>query len=159
MRSFLGEDDFCDEESDYILSSFERLAYKSLYKMTTFVNLSVEQMDSRRKANNELFDGLTDELKSDIKLFIFTLISKKSQQPKNNHPRVAMKLAWFLLPRKERDFIIGDLEEEYLVTLEKLDNPFWAKAWYWKELCFTLWGCLYGSIQKAIIGVVRDMIG
>ena len=47
-------------------------------------------------------------------------------------PQIATAILWILLPRAEREFLLGDLEEQYGRRYEL--NRLNAWIWYWGQL-------------------------
>ena len=47
-------------------------------------------------------------------------------------PRLALWILRSRLPAEDREFAIGDLEEEFLDRVER-DGPARARRWYWRQ--------------------------
>lgn len=48
-------------------------------------------------------------------------------------PRLAVYLLWLLLPRRAREVVVADLEEEYSDTILPVRGKAQSRRWYWRE--------------------------
>jgi len=66
-------------------------------------------------------------------------------------PRVA-QFALLLIPKKNREHLIGDLEEEYRTIALPEFGRFWARLWYWEQTGLAL-GFYVWPFVKRILGL------
>ena len=107
-----------------------------------------------RKSLNEIKEilagmGLSFAMKLDDKG-----LPVREEVESSNLPRTAEYLVYFLLPKKEREAIAGDLEEEYHLIAQKFGSRK-ANAWYWKQVIFSTGPIVWLRLRQ--IGVVAGL--
>jgi hypothetical protein len=70
-------------------------------------------------------------------------------------PSFADECMTFLLPRDQRDEIMGDLEEDYRVNIVPKLGEKLAKRWYWFQAIRTIWH--YNGLTARIIRLVEGI--
>lgn len=76
--------------------------------------------------------------------------STPTQSDTGAPPKRAEKLLYLFLPKKDRESIPGDLEEEYrTIILPNYGRPF-AQGWYWWQAARSLWIILRGSLARLL---------
>jgi hypothetical protein len=77
-------------------------------------------------------------------------------------PKAAEKFLYFLLPRRVRENIPGDLEEEYRTIILPKFGPGYAKRWYWMQVVNSLvpilWGQLIRLIRFGVFAKIADWL-
>jgi hypothetical protein len=77
----------------------------------------------------------------------------------DNVPRVGEALLFFFLPKKERDTLPGDLEEEYRTVIVPKFGFRVARAWYWWQAVSSVGPVLRRRAAKLVsIGTALDWI-
>lgn len=66
-------------------------------------------------------------------------------------PRIA-QFALLLIPKRNRNHLIGDLAEEYCTIVLPEHGPFWAKVWYWEQTAIAI-GCYVWPMMKRLLGL------
>lgn len=66
-------------------------------------------------------------------------------------PRVA-RFALLLIPKKNREHLIGDIEEEYQTIVLPEHGKAWARFWYWEQTVISL-GFSVWPFVKRILGL------
>lgn len=81
------------------------------------------------------------------------LVSDNRLDPfkKSSPPRVA-QFALLLIPKRNREHLIGDMEEEYRTIALPQYGRFWARFWYWEQTVIAV-GHFLVPIIKRILGV------
>jgi len=70
-------------------------------------------------------------------------------------PRRAQSLLYFALPRAERGYIIGDLDEEFQTIILPMFGPRMARLWYWSQVVRSLGRIFLASLKKVVrLGVL-----
>ena len=64
-------------------------------------------------------------------------------------PKAALGLIFLVFPKKYRDDLRGDLEEEYTTIVLPELGPSWAKLWYWKQVLTSIAPIVRPRILKA----------
>lgn len=72
------------------------------------------------------------------------------------HPPAHAKFLLLLIPRKHREHLLGDLEEEYRLTVLPEYGPFKAKAWYWWQVVISI-GVLMAARAAKIINALETL--
>jgi len=80
---------------------------------------------------------------------IVTPVDYRLSLGKASVPRVAEYLVFLVLPKKDRESVQGDLEEEYYTTILPKFGSGKAKLWYWKQVVWSIWPIV--SMQVRII--------
>ena len=78
--------------------------------------------------------------------------SEAARPPKSAH------FVLLLVPKKDREHLIGDLEEEYRTNILPEYGKFWARVWYWVQaiqaIGFYVWPFVKRVLGMAAIGKV-----
>jgi hypothetical protein len=69
----------------------------------------------------------------------------------NTSPPKAARLAVLLIPKRHREHLIGDLDEEYWTVLLPEYGPTCARIWYWWQVAVSLGPFLWVQLQRAAI--------
>lgn len=67
-------------------------------------------------------------------------------------PMAGEKLLYLILPKRDREHLPGDLEEEYRTKILPKFGPAYAKRWYWTQVVFSIGPILWAHLRK-LIGV------
>lgn len=67
-------------------------------------------------------------------------------------PPRAAQFALLLIPKKNREHLVGDLEEEYRTKLFPKHGRFWAQLWYWEQTLVAL-GFYVWPFLKRVLGM------
>ena len=107
-----------------------------------------------RKSLNEL-----KEILSGMGLSFGTKVDDKGRPVREeaesiNLPRTAEYLLYFWLPKKDREAIPGDLEEEYNLIAQKFGCRK-ADVWYWKQVIFSIGPIVLARLKR--IGFVTAL--
>ncbi|HLQ24958.1 MAG TPA: hypothetical protein VK138_03665 [Acidiferrobacterales bacterium] len=70
----------------------------------------------------------------------------------NQPPMSAEKLLYLALPKRLRDSLIGDLEEEFTTQILPKFGPSFAKVWYWKQAAWSVAAVAARQLVK-LVGV------
>jgi hypothetical protein len=107
----------------------ERRLRKQLHEIGTKAEaLSENSKDSERLALMAV--GL---------IILFALTGKAgSKTQQEGSPKLGQYLLYLLLSKKDREYLIGDLDEEYLEVLAKFGRR-WADIWYYKQVVASAW--------------------
>jgi hypothetical protein len=81
--------------------------------------------------------------------FVFAIF-RMGQESKQNHLLSLPQIFLLFVPRRNREHIIGDLEEEYCTSQKRF-----PRCWYWGQV-LALVGCYWWASLKRIVG--RDTI-
>jgi hypothetical protein len=68
-------------------------------------------------------------------------------------PRLAEGLLHFLLPKQQRDALIGDLEEEMRTRIVPKFGHGWGQLWYWMQGLGALWHAYKFRVVALLAGV------
>jgi hypothetical protein len=74
--------------------------------------------------------------------------AKRTRVRRDRVPRVGEYVLYLLLPRKDRDPIIGDLRELYADTIKPKFGPVAARWWYWTQVVKSLGALMPVSIVR-----------
>lgn len=99
----------------------------------------------KRNAEVSLLDLATDEKLKIIVKAIYENSGDRVNAGFARPPKFAEFVLELLLPRKEAEYLVGDLAESY-VQKESKYGPTKAKVWYWRQVA----GSAYPLIRKAI---------
>lgn len=64
-------------------------------------------------------------------------------------PRFAQFLL-LLIPKRNREHLIGDLEQEYRTLVLPQYGPIWAPCYYWWQVTATLAAYVWPSVKRAV---------
>src|SRR5258707_1968200 len=77
-------------------------------------------------------------------------------------PADATRLLFLLVPRDDREHVVGDLDEAFQIVVERTDTRF-ARRWYWFQAVRTVAYYPLRSVtafaERVIIGVVSNLMG
>lgn len=74
-------------------------------------------------------------------------------------PRVA-QFTLLMIPRKNREHLIGDLEEEYRTVVLIQYGRFWAGLWYWEQTALALGFYVWPFLRRVLgLAAIWKMIG
>ena len=65
-------------------------------------------------------------------------------------PQRAQEILYFILPKKDRDSLLGDLREEYITKIIPTMGPRKAHAWYWKQVIWSIAPVLRGQVYSLL---------
>jgi hypothetical protein len=65
-------------------------------------------------------------------------------------PPKAAKFMLLLVPRRHREHLIGDLEEEYIAIVLPEYGPRKAKLWYWWQVIFSVGPLLWAQVKRGV---------
>lgn len=77
-------------------------------------------------------------------------ISSELRRPKRP-PRLA-EFALMLIPRRSREHLVGDLEEEFRTKMLPEYGRFFAWLWYWEQTVIAV-GCYVWPVIKRLLGL------
>lgn len=78
---------------------------------------------------------------------------------KSSPPRVA-QFALLLIPKRNREHLIGDMEEEYRTIALPQYGLFWARFWYWEQTAIAVGRYLLPAIKRILgFAVIWKLIG
>lgn len=88
---------------------------------------------------------------------IFTKVAKEALPGDVGYdpPQLAEKILYFVLAKKARQSLPGDLQEEYRTIILPKFGKKYADLWYWKQVIFSI-GPLLESLVRATI---RTFVG
>src|SRR5262249_48174418 len=66
-------------------------------------------------------------------------------------PRFA-QFALLLIPKRNREHLVGDLDEEYRTIALPQQGRFWARVWYWEQAVLAL-GFYLWPLLKRVLGL------
>jgi hypothetical protein len=77
-----------------------------------------------------------------------------------DHPPRSAQFGLLLVPKRNREHLIGDLEEEYRTIVQPQYGRFLAGCWYCEQVAIAI-GCYVGPTIKKILGlsVIFKLIG
>lgn len=73
-------------------------------------------------------------------------------------PRFAEYLLYIFLPKRSRDNMLGDLEEEYYKAYRRYGYRY-AQVFYWSQVVRSLWPLIAALVQKALKWGVLGWLG
>ena len=79
---------------------------------------------------------------------------RASTPPVPHLPPSAERLACYLLPRRQREAILGDLEEDYRTTFLPKFGPREARRMYWAHFIRSVAATVPAWIWAAVVGAV-----
>jgi hypothetical protein len=59
-------------------------------------------------------------------------------------------LLFLLIPKRNREHLIGDLDEEYRTVLLPEYGRFWAGLWYWGQTFWAIGPYLFRGLKTAL---------
>lgn len=80
-----------------------------------------------------------------------------SDDQRNSPPRLGEKLLLLILPKKDRECMLGDLAEEYVAHQAKYGTRF-AKIWYYKQVIGSAWPMIKKAFRWGIIAWIGDWV-
>jgi len=93
----------------------------------------------------------------DLEIVDFMLFhEQKTRLPHNQPPKNATYLLYFL-PKQQREYLIGDLEEEYYEIYESFGKRR-AQFWYYYQVGASFWRPLSGVISGIVRWAINDVI-
>lgn len=81
-----------------------------------------------------------------LAIFVIVAIALRSQAP--DAPPRAAKFMLLLIPKKYRENIVGDLEEEYRTQVLPEFGPRKAAIWYWTQVLCSLLPLAWSQIKR-----------
>jgi hypothetical protein len=70
-------------------------------------------------------------------------------------PKKAEYLLYYLLTKRDRESIPGDLEEEYRTVIVPKFGPQYARIWYWKQVICSVWPIIGCRLRRIVsIGAI-----
>lgn len=74
-------------------------------------------------------------------------------------PRIA-QFVLLLVPKRSREHLLGDLEEEYRSVLLPEYGGFWARVWYWEQIALAIGEYLWPFVKRVLgLAAIWKVIG
>ena len=100
---------------------------------------------------------LSINISDSISLQESVISSLNSTTSESSPPKNAEYLLYLLLPKSERDYIPGDLIEEYNTIIQPKFGKRRAMLWYWKQVISSIGPILWSRLKRlsVFVGIVR----
>lgn len=72
-------------------------------------------------------------------------------------PKRAEQIVLLIFPKKIREYLIGDLAEEYAEVAAKHSTKF-AKVWYWKQVAASAWPFLKKALTWGLLASTWEWV-
>jgi hypothetical protein len=66
----------------------------------------------------------------------------------DSRPPAGAQYLLLLLPKKNREALLGDLEEEYRTVVFPRYGPLWAKVYYWVQVLWSFLPILWRLLEQ-----------
>jgi hypothetical protein len=87
-------------------------------------------------------------------IFIFALTSKtQAKTQRVGAPKFGQYLLYLFLSKKDREYLIGDLDEEYLEVRAKF-GPRLADIWYYKQVATSAWPMIRKAVRWGLLSTI-----
>lgn len=91
-------------------------------------------------------------------IFLFALTSKTQVKTQRvGAPRFGQYLLYLFLSKKDREYLIGDLDEEYLEVRAKF-GPRLADIWYYKQVAASAWSMMRKAVGWGLLASIGEWI-
>ena len=85
----------------------------------------------------------------------------QEREGESSKPRNAQYLLWLLMPRAQREAVIGDIAEQF-AQVEQSQGLRRARAWYWCEVARSLWpiamDCARRLVKWGVFGAAAEWL-
>lgn len=146
------------EKAKFIVSASDlnQRVYISDEDIITHTNNYFVENSDRLQALTNQFDDLPDAAQIEVlglvnkyyRMHVRTLVWGLFSGIKRNRATIK-RFASFWLPKENREYILGDLEEEYLDQVVLLGEKA-AIRWYKKEILFAIFNSLFDWVLKKL---------
>lgn len=91
-------------------------------------------------------------------IFLFVLTGKAGPKTqREGSPKVGQYLLYLFLSKKDREYLIGDLDEEYLEVRAKFGRR-WADIWYYKQVATSTWPMMRKAVRWGVLASIGAWI-
>lgn len=79
-----------------------------------------------------------------VLLVVLAIVSKDASPPR------PARFALLLIPKRNREHLIGDLDEEYRTVVLPEYGRFWAGFWYWGQTFWAIGPYLWKGLKRVV---------